>query len=204
MTLSNSSGKIRSCLISAFTACWSPYFLLMIMNSFDLIHNYLLIRVTSSLCYMNSLANPLIYWLFATNFFLRCRWAWDEPGRSSSISRFDLDKTGAGIMWIVRHRIPLHVVPSRNHVTVLPVPNILRVDRMNTIVQTPMRVLLPVVNRIIVHPRVFHHVPVNILFNIRILNRHFSMVMPLNIERDEIAKDKTAVLLFCFVSLSYM
>jgi len=57
----------------AFTACWSPYFLLMIMHSLNLIQNYVLIRVTSSLCYMNSLANPLIYWLFATNFCLRCR-----------------------------------------------------------------------------------------------------------------------------------
>jgi hypothetical protein len=57
----------------AFTACWSPYFLLMMMNSLNLIQNDLLIRVTSSLCYMNSLANPLIYWLFVTNFCLRCR-----------------------------------------------------------------------------------------------------------------------------------
>ncbi|CAF4168446.1 unnamed protein product [Rotaria sp. Silwood2] len=45
----------------------------MIMNSLNLIQNYLLIRVTSSLCYMNSLANPLIYWLFATDFCYRCR-----------------------------------------------------------------------------------------------------------------------------------
>ena len=57
----------------AFTACWSPYFLLTMMNSLDLIQSHLLIRVTSSLCYMNSLANPLIYWLFATNFCLQCR-----------------------------------------------------------------------------------------------------------------------------------
>ncbi|CAF2631072.1 unnamed protein product [Rotaria sp. Silwood2] len=65
--------KMTLVIVIAFTACWSPYFLLMIMNSLNLIQNYLLIRVTSSLCYMNSLANPLIYWLFVTNFCLRCR-----------------------------------------------------------------------------------------------------------------------------------
>ncbi|CAF3445880.1 unnamed protein product [Rotaria socialis] len=65
--------KMTLVIVIAFTACWSPYFLLMIMNSLNLIQNYFLIRVTSSLCYMNSLANPLIYWLFATDFFIRCR-----------------------------------------------------------------------------------------------------------------------------------
>ncbi|CAF0813151.1 unnamed protein product [Rotaria sp. Silwood1] len=65
--------KMTLVIVIAFTACWSPYFLLMIMNSLNLIQNYLLIRVTSSLCYMNSLANPLIYWLFATDFCYRCR-----------------------------------------------------------------------------------------------------------------------------------
>ncbi|CAF0839019.1 unnamed protein product [Rotaria sordida] len=65
--------KMTLVIVIAFTACWSPYFLLMIMNSLNLIQNYLLIRVTSSLCYMNSLANPLIYWLFATDFCFRCR-----------------------------------------------------------------------------------------------------------------------------------
>ncbi|CAF4105405.1 unnamed protein product [Rotaria magnacalcarata] len=69
--------KMTLVIVIAFTACWSPYFLLMIMNSLNLIQNYLLIRVTSSLCYMNSLANPLIYWLFVTNFCLRCRENYD-------------------------------------------------------------------------------------------------------------------------------
>ncbi|UJR36407.1 hypothetical protein I4U23_029130 [Adineta vaga] len=65
--------KMTLVIVIAFTACWSPYFFLMIMNTLDLIQNYFLIRVTSSLCYMNSLANPLIYWLFETNFCFRCR-----------------------------------------------------------------------------------------------------------------------------------
>ncbi|CAF1081930.1 unnamed protein product [Rotaria sordida] len=72
--------KMTLVIVIAFTACWSPYFLLTVMNSFNLIENYL-IRVTSSLCYMNSLANPLIYWLFVTNFCLRC-----STKQSSTIS----------------------------------------------------------------------------------------------------------------------
>ncbi|CAF1431897.1 unnamed protein product [Adineta steineri] len=65
--------KMTLVIVIAFTACWSPYFFLMMMNSFNLITSFFLIRVTSSLCYMNSLANPLIYWLFATDLFVQCR-----------------------------------------------------------------------------------------------------------------------------------
>ncbi|UJR09699.1 hypothetical protein I4U23_013930 [Adineta vaga] len=63
--------KMTLVIVIAFTACWSPYFILTIMNTLGFIQNFVLIRVTSSLCYMNSLANPLIYWLFATNFCLK-------------------------------------------------------------------------------------------------------------------------------------
>jgi hypothetical protein len=76
IVIGESNGKfdrLSAWHVSAFTACWSPYFLLNIMNSLNLIENFTLIRVTSSLCYMNSLANPLIYWLFETNFCFRCR-----------------------------------------------------------------------------------------------------------------------------------
>ncbi|CAF1666259.1 unnamed protein product [Adineta ricciae] len=65
--------KMTLVIVIAFTACWSPYFILTIMNTLGFIQDFVLIRVTSSLCYMNSLANPLIYWLFATNFCLRFR-----------------------------------------------------------------------------------------------------------------------------------
>ncbi|CAF0920490.1 unnamed protein product, partial [Adineta ricciae] len=78
--------KMTLVIVIAFTACWSPYFFLTIMNTLDLIQNYVLIRVTSSLCYMNSLANPLIYWLFETNFCFRCRqtcWCNNLTGNSS-------------------------------------------------------------------------------------------------------------------------
>ncbi|CAF0846897.1 unnamed protein product [Didymodactylos carnosus] len=65
--------KMTLVIVIAFTACWSPCFLLMIMGTLNMIRDHRVIRVTSSMCYLNSLANPLIYWLFATNFCLRYR-----------------------------------------------------------------------------------------------------------------------------------
>ena len=43
------------------------------MNSTHRIRDPRIILFTQSLCYMNSMVNPLIYWLFATNFCQRFR-----------------------------------------------------------------------------------------------------------------------------------
>ncbi|CAF1156704.1 unnamed protein product [Adineta steineri] len=84
--------KMTLVIVIAFTACWSPYFILMIMHALNLIQHSFLIRVTSSLCYMNSLANPLIYWLFATNFCLRLR---EKSGCHHQLKKITLTTNGA-------------------------------------------------------------------------------------------------------------
>ncbi|CAF1072691.1 unnamed protein product [Adineta steineri] len=84
--------KMTLVIVIAFTACWSPYFILMIMHALNLIQHSILIRVTSSLCYMNSLANPLIYWLFATNFCLRLR---EKSGCHHQLKKITLTTNGA-------------------------------------------------------------------------------------------------------------
>ena len=55
---------------------------------------------------------------------------------------------------------------------------------MNTIGHKQLRVLPQVGNRIIVHQRVLNHALVNVLFNIKTLKPHFSMVIALITERD--------------------
>ncbi|KAL7672527.1 hypothetical protein ACOME3_007411 [Neoechinorhynchus agilis] len=58
------SVKMTLVIISAYVACWSPYFIFNILSTFNLVHRGGIVIFMHSLGYLNSACNPMIFWMF--------------------------------------------------------------------------------------------------------------------------------------------